>query len=94
MTIAEIVRNGKGTAGHGHSWEVTLGGKGQRYLTHHGHLMLIWHRAYNGRYIVTYADTGHGSVSDQGGMNKAFRELGAPYYYSRKGGAEIRETSK
>lgn len=34
---------------------------------------------------------GNGTVSDQGGMNTAFRELSLPYYYSRAGGAEIIE---
>jgi hypothetical protein len=33
--------------------------------------------------------TGHGSKSDQGGMNVLFRELGLPYYFSRMGGASI-----
>jgi hypothetical protein len=32
---------------------------------------------------------GHGSVSDQQGMNTLFKALGLPYYYSRKGGAQI-----
>src|SRR5439155_21739885 len=37
--------------------------------------------------------TGHGSVSDQSGMNQAFRLLGLPLYFSRKGGADILEVS-
>lgn len=32
---------------------------------------------------------GYGSVSDQGGMNRLFRALDVPFYYSRKGGADI-----
>lgn len=32
---------------------------------------------------------GNGSVSDQGGMNRLFKQLGIPFYYSRKGGADI-----
>lgn len=31
--------------------------------------------------------TGHGSVSDQNGMNKLFRETGIPAYFERAGGA-------
>lgn len=32
---------------------------------------------------------GHGSVSDQNGMNQLFKALNLPYYYSRAGGARI-----
>ncbi len=39
--------------------------------------------------VIDYS-LGNGSVSDQNGMNKLFRELGSSLYYSRRGGAEIR----
>jgi len=42
--------------------------------------------------VVDYS-IGHGSKSDQGGMNRLFRALNAPYYYSRKGSANIEETT-
>jgi hypothetical protein len=47
--------------------------------------MLRWSDTY-----VEYTDTGHGSVSDQNGMNIAFSVLHLPYYYSRAGGPEIK----
>jgi hypothetical protein len=106
MTITEIIRNGKGTAGSNHAWKVdTYYPSGLREgwkaysLTHYGTFMLAWARLEDrsqfGRATKVLDYTiGHGSKSDQGGMNTAFRALGAPYYYSRAGGAEIRETSK
>ena len=38
---------------------------------------------------VIYWSTGHGSVSDQSGMNRLFRALGSRLYFSRKYGARI-----
>lgn len=38
---------------------------------------------------VTGYSLGHGSVSDQQGMNQLFNRLNLPYYYNRKGGAKI-----
>jgi hypothetical protein len=35
---------------------------------------------------------GHGSKSDQQGMNRLFEEIGLPFYYIRKEGAEIQST--
>ena len=38
---------------------------------------------------IHHVDLGQGSRSDQAGMNRIFRGLGLPWYYSRKGGAQI-----
>jgi hypothetical protein len=84
MTIASIVRNGKGRAG---KWRVTRDGSVCE-LWHYSTLMLRWEDTGHGAQ-VWYTGTGHGSVSDQGGMNTAFKVLGLPLYFSRKGGAEI-----
>jgi hypothetical protein len=62
----------------------------ERTIFHYGTVMLRWTTYPNGLREVDYASTGWGSVSDQGGMNQLFRALGAPLYFSRKGGAEIR----
>lgn len=58
-------------------------------LYHYNTMMLRWR-------ISTPADSayldwslGWGRVSDQQGMNQAFSILGLPYYYSRRGGAQI-----
>lgn len=89
MTIAEIVRNGQGRAGSGGAWRVTET-SGVRRLWHHGTLMLVWNKNNpNDPEFLDY-NIGWGSVSDQGGMNTAFRTLGIPLYFNRKGGAEIR----
>ncbi len=37
--------------------------------------------------------TGWGSVSDQNGVNTAFRTLNLPYRYTRAGGARIEKTT-
>jgi hypothetical protein len=39
--------------------------------------------------VIEYMGIGHGSVSDQNGMNTAFAVLSQKYYYSRRGGAAI-----
>ena len=55
-------------------------------LYHYSTLMLEWDLK-NGGYV--YMSEGHGSVSDQNGMNTAFKVLGFPLYFSRKGGSSI-----
>ena len=95
MKIADIVKAGHGTAGHGGSWRVDKLDsdpfRGNEYLlSHYGHPMLKWRKSHrNDTEILDYW-TGYGSVSDQGGMNQAFKSLGIDLYYSRKGGAGIR----
>jgi hypothetical protein len=95
-SIASIIRDGKGKAGHRGSWEVTeLNADHMRScpiyeLTHYGHPMLRWMVSHSGVIDILDYDIGYGSVSDQGGMNCAFKVLGYyNLYYSRKGGAQI-----
>lgn len=93
-TIQTIVRNGKGTAGSSGAWRVTTDVHpfpGTFTLWHYATAMLQWRYVNDSAEILDYS-TGNGSVSDQNGMNKTFRTLGVPYYYGRKGGAEIYET--
>lgn len=98
MTIREIIRNRNGRAGSGGSWRVEKACDsdpfvGQEYeLWHYGTRMLHWRESHRYGIEVLSIAYGHGSVSDQGGMNTAFRALDLPYYYSRKGGATIIDT--
>ena len=93
-TIAGIVRAGKGRAGHGDSWHCRRLGwpdieNGYAYqLTHYRHVMLKWSKTEDGKIELLDYDTGHGSASDQHGVNKALKALGIyNLYYSRAGGA-------
>jgi len=90
-TIKSIIQKRKGTAGN---WQVNQVTRTDDYvvccqLWHYGTMMLEW-RELNPRDedYLDYA-LGWGSVSDQNGMNIAFRELNLPLYYSRRGGSEI-----
>jgi len=90
MTIKELIEQGEGKA---HNWKVvkpdTAPGDGDlRELYHHSTRMLTWN--HTTKEVIDW-DLGHGSKSDQDGMNIAFQVLGSKYYYSRKGGAAIRE---
>ena len=92
-TIEQIVRDGHGSASNG-KWRVYRSDsdpfRGTEYeLWHHGTLMLRWRQSTRYGVEILSASTGHGSVSDQGGMNTAFSVLGVPYYYSRRGRASI-----
>jgi|SRR5215471_14790435 len=90
MTLEEIIRAGKGKAGSEQSWEVTRTDNGNvGRLFHYSTQMLVWDWYDPANESVLDYSIGWGSVSDQGGMNKAFRILGLPLYYARKGGAEI-----
>src|SRR5215831_6983031 len=97
MTIAEIIRNRQGRAGSNGSWRVepcidSDPFVGSEYeLWHYGVRMLVWRHSIRYGNEALDMSIGHGSVSDQGGMNTAFRVLGLPYYFSRAGGAEIIE---
>jgi len=73
------------------SWRATdwlsYGEWHRRDVYHYSTLMATFHRpAYGGAWQLTYANTGWGSVSDQGGMNEIL--VGTPYRYRRdaKGG--------
>jgi hypothetical protein len=93
VTLREIIEQGSGSAGSGGSWRVeteeTAEGITLRNLYHYATRMLTWNADSPRDSAFLYFDTGHGSVSDQGGMNTAFDVLGLPYYFSRRGGAEI-----
>lgn len=89
-TIKSVVVRGTGRAG---KWRVEwddFGSSGATIhsLYHYSTKMLEWIQFANGRVLVGWS-TGHGSVSDQQGMNIAFKALGFHYYYSRRGGASI-----
>lgn len=65
----------------------------RRQVWHYGTLMLEWtvddENRWDGNVDTVYTSTGHGSVSDQGGMNRLFRALGMPLRYNRAGGSDI-----
>lgn len=109
MTIAKIVRNGEGRAG---KWRVTgaesvIGSNDidARALWHYSTVMLAWRTSDN---HIIYKSTGHGSVSDQNGVNIALKVLagyvhhcgglipnggsGPAFYFSRAGGARYIES--
>ena len=96
MTLVEIVRRGKYKGGKAGAWEVTRTDNGQCdtccRLYHYSTCMLVWDPYDPANEASLDYSLGWGSVSDQHGMNKVFRELGIPLYYSRKGGAEIVST--
>lgn len=91
-TLAEIVRDGKGRAGSNGSWRVYATTEGITTvweLWHYSTLMLKWEYVcvhvpgdptpLQTEHRVVYKSIGHGTVSDQHGMNTAFRVLGLPY---------------
>jgi hypothetical protein len=98
MTIADIIRRADGRAGsHGawrvHRWTPANGGACAT-LYHYRTAMLSWRIDQPDDPSVLAYGTGHGSVSDQGGMNTAFRALGLPYRFDRDqrgGGPRITE---
>jgi hypothetical protein len=95
-SLKGIIEAGKGRAGSGGAWRMETDGFVRR-LYHHRTLMLEY-RIVRGRHgwtnrVVSMSE-GHGSVSDQGGMNIAFRALGLPYRFDRDargGGPRISE---
>lgn len=92
-TIASIIREGYGKAGSNGAWRVggtrLSNGVVLKELWHYGTRMLAWREDRPADPDYLDYSIGHGSVSDQGGMNQAFRILGIPLYFSRRGGAEI-----
>lgn len=93
MTIQELIeRATAGDAGVAGAWRterVYIHGARVARLYHHGTMMLQWDIDFPQGSDKLDWSLGWGSVSDQNGMNTAFRVLGLPYYYSRKGGAHI-----
>lgn len=62
----------------------TFGGKSDKYrLIHYSTTMLEWEVSNMGVITITGTWTGHGSVSDQQGVNAALRALGSRMRYSR-----------
>ena len=95
MTISDIIHYRKGSAGSNRSWRVERDIDNDPYvgtyysLFHYSTLMLRWRESTRYGVEPIRISTGNGSVSDQQGMNTAFKVLGLPYYFSRKGGATI-----
>ncbi len=90
-TIRSIIERGRGVAS---AWRVERGTTPDGVLAtcslyHYSTRMLVWREDVPADSAVLDWSLGHGSVSDQNGMNTAFRVLALPYYYSRKGGADI-----
>ncbi len=90
-SIASIVKAGKGTAGHYGSWRCETDAHGYVSLRHYGREMLAWRSSGDLQPDeIVCVSVGWGSVSDQGGVNKALKVLGFDHlvYYSRAGGYE------
>lgn len=102
MTIADIVRTKKGRAGSNGSWRVERLDsdpfRGQEFaLIHYSTTMLVWRQSTRHGVELIDASTGYGSVSDQGGVNQAFCQLGLPYRFQRDrrgGGPRIENTEQ
>lgn len=91
MTIAKLIERGRGQAG---PWRIERNDNGTAELWHYAHRMLAWDVEQPSNPDVLDWDTGWGSVSDQNGMNTAFRVLGLPYRFDRDqrgGGARVTE---
>lgn len=79
MTISSIIKAGKGTS---NSWRV-VNEQGACSLYHYSTRMLTWNSLNPNDESLLGWSIGWGSVSDQNGMNTAFKVLGIPYRYSR-----------
>lgn len=98
MSIREMIRRRKGSAGSHDSWTVTrladrADEDGWKYysLWHYNHAMAYWREGPGGHFggypvEILSLGVGRGTVSDQGGMRELFRELRAPYRFDRSGG--------
>jgi hypothetical protein len=96
MTLKGIIEAGKGRAGSNGAWRMETHGFVRR-LYHYRTLMLEYRivrtRDGYGHSVISMSE-GNGSVSDQGGMNTAFRALNLPYRFDRDqrgGGPRISE---
>ena len=85
MRIVDLIHK-DATAGKWHSRSVVYGGTTYRQIYHYSTMMLEVNVDMG---IVTNWNIGHGSVSDQMGVNKLLKALDAPWYYRRKGSARI-----
>lgn len=90
MRIDQIIARGRGQT---HGWRVERDGN-TATLIHYATPMLTWNvEDPHDRETLDWA-IGWGSVSDQNGLNTAFRVLGLPYRYDRDargGGPRITE---
>ncbi|HSW91501.1 MAG TPA: hypothetical protein VLG09_02555 [Candidatus Saccharimonadales bacterium] len=68
------------------SQDVDKDNKTYYHLYHYATRMVSWYRNEDGTAEVFYTNIGHGSVSDQQGVNAALYELNAPMRYARNGG--------
>ena len=96
MSIQRLIEQGaQGKAGTAGAWRVEIenwdfrGNEQVGHLYHYSTRMLTWRLAEPTDDDYLCIALGWGSVSDQNGMNTAFRVLGLPYRYDRAGGAEI-----
>ena len=101
MKIKDLAKQ-DGSAGSNGAWRsvsfIDIEGNPRRSIFHYSTLMLQYTSApdidgpcsWDGSTSTVFTSTGHGSVSDQGGMNQLFRALDMPFYFSRAGGATIR----
>ena len=82
MTLADIIRRAHGRAGSNGAWRVERDDPADPFigdvatLWHYSTPMLRWKISNPSDARVLDWSIGHGSVSDQGGMNTAFRVLG------------------
>jgi hypothetical protein len=87
-SIADIISNRSGRAGSGGAWRVERRPDdadpfpGALELWHYSTRMLLWRDGPDGVDVLDWS-LGHGSVSDQRGMNTAFAELDLSYRYDR-----------
>ena len=90
MTIREMIRktqdNLRGYCIQNRAWQTTISPE-KLYVTlwHYTTPMLEWRTDHPQSHWVGIS-LGYGSVSDQNGMNIAFRELNIPARYDRSGG--------
>lgn len=101
-SIEGIIRAKRGSAGSNGAWRVEREDSdpfvGAEFtLWHYSTRMLFWRESRrNGVEVLDYS-IGRGSVSDQGGMNTAFRVLGLPLRMDRDfrgGGPRITDISE
>lgn len=105
MTSIRDLADGNAHAGSGGAWrsvteDFTVDTRRSykwRTIFHYETVMLAFALNDEGKWDgntdnVVY-NIGHGSVSDQNGMNKLFRHMNMPLYFVRQGGARIERTS-
>ena len=90
-SLQSIIQKRKGKAGNWRVEQVTRDSDHVRccQLWHYSTRMLEWRELNPRDTDYLFYSLGWGSVSDQRGMNTAFRLLDLQLYYSRAGGAEI-----